>query len=191
MKNHESETTWQPIETAPKDGTYVLLYQPDEGGSYVGKDHGSGYMFAGCFERDKWYCTEYTAFEKAPTYWMPLPEKPQATKLDEILEKANTKVDFFGFRITDGKGFHIAFHNGWTISVQFGSGSYIAKNSERRFEVADFSDENQIKRGAEGSPDAEIMIFTPDGVEYDEETPVGYQTPEQFADLVAMIRSKP
>jgi hypothetical protein len=28
------------------------------------------------------------------------------------------------FDITNGKGFHMTFANGWTISVQFGGGSY-------------------------------------------------------------------
>lgn len=28
------------------------------------------------------------------------------------------------FDITDGKGFHIKFENGWTVSVQFGRGNY-------------------------------------------------------------------
>ena len=28
------------------------------------------------------------------------------------------------FTITQGKGFHIAFANGWTVSVQFGKGNY-------------------------------------------------------------------
>ena len=31
-----------------------------------------------------------------------------------------------GFKITHGKGFHITFENGWTISVQFGFGNYCA-----------------------------------------------------------------
>ncbi len=69
-------TGWQPIETAPKDGTHILLYQPVEGGSYVGKDIPDSYMFVGCFERGKWFCTEYTAFDKMPTHWMELPECP-------------------------------------------------------------------------------------------------------------------
>ena len=29
-----------------------------------------------------------------------------------------------GFQICDDKGFHITFENGWTVSVQFGSGNY-------------------------------------------------------------------
>lgn len=29
-----------------------------------------------------------------------------------------------GFAITQRKGFHITFDNGWTVSVQFGKGNY-------------------------------------------------------------------
>lgn len=29
-----------------------------------------------------------------------------------------------GFKITSGKGFHITFENGWTVSIQFGYGNY-------------------------------------------------------------------
>lgn len=28
------------------------------------------------------------------------------------------------FKITDNKGFHITFENGWTVSVQWGAGNY-------------------------------------------------------------------
>ncbi len=28
------------------------------------------------------------------------------------------------FRITEAKGFHVTFENGWTVSVQFGAGNY-------------------------------------------------------------------
>jgi len=93
------------------------------------------------------------------------------------------------FKITQGKGFHITFSNGWKISTQFGPGCYIERNN--RIEIQDFSPEGQRRWGEEGSPDAEIMIFPPEGQKYDEENPVGYQSPEDFADLIAMIRSKP
>lgn len=93
-----------------------------------------------------------------------------------------------GFCITDGKGFHIRFKNGWLISTQFGPGSYIAK---RDHGLGDFSEEGNRKAGEEGSPDAEIMVFPPIGVTYEEETPAGWQTPEQFAALVADISSRP
>ena len=92
------------------------------------------------------------------------------------------------FKITQGKGFQITFKNGWMISTQFGPGSYIEK---RRMELGDFSEEGHRKAGEEGSIDAEIMVFPPEGKDYEQETPVGWQTPEQFATLVADISSRP
>ncbi len=63
---------WQPIETAPKDGTWVLLYTA------------SG-IVEGCWSYGAWvngpiYCTYDgaggPAFESRPTHWMPIPPGP-------------------------------------------------------------------------------------------------------------------
>lgn len=63
---------WQPIETAPKDGSNIILGCPT-------------YVDAGYWEADGWalypddsaphtdYCVR---FHPAPTHWMPLPEPP-------------------------------------------------------------------------------------------------------------------
>lgn len=65
--------TWQPIETAPKDGTRILCYFPDESAfkiltvvwGYYGwrldPDGGTEFEFP---------------IEGKPTHWTPLPEKP-------------------------------------------------------------------------------------------------------------------
>lgn len=37
-------------------------------------------------------------------------------------------------KITDAKGFHMTFANGWTISVQFGSGNYSSNYKLRSFD---------------------------------------------------------
>lgn len=70
-------TKWQPIATAPKDGTRILLFQPKGDGEdstrtvaeaawldYVPEE--SGWCMA---EGDVWLC---------PTHWMPLPDAPEA-----------------------------------------------------------------------------------------------------------------
>lgn len=66
--------TWQPIETAPKDGTYVLAWQKESETPYVAQ-----------FIMNKWITDSdnfndpnryFTSFCK-PTYWMPLPEPPK------------------------------------------------------------------------------------------------------------------
>jgi Protein of unknown function (DUF551) len=69
---------WQPIETAPKDGTDVLLYLPDADppvrlGRYVAQGvtrSGHWFSYAGRVKspRDR---------EIVPSHWMPLPEAPR------------------------------------------------------------------------------------------------------------------
>lgn len=65
---------WQPIETAPKDGTAILAvikgfqpvvveYDPDVGWWYGGDD----------VPDDDWYSMP---FQYEPTHWMPLPPAP-------------------------------------------------------------------------------------------------------------------
>lgn len=58
---------WQPIETAPRDGTHFLTYRPDriqeawwKSDSELG---GFGFTYAGY---------------SFPTHWMPLPKPPIA-----------------------------------------------------------------------------------------------------------------
>jgi hypothetical protein len=54
---------WQPIETAPKDGTRLFLWSPDLG------------YHAGHWENAQW--KTLTGFNAGgPTHWMPLPERP-------------------------------------------------------------------------------------------------------------------
>ena len=69
---------WQPIETAPKDGTTVLLYCQ---GSFLPGP--APFMQAGAWgfwhsgnpnhQRDCWIADEPVD----PTHWMPLPEPPE------------------------------------------------------------------------------------------------------------------
>lgn len=67
---------WQPIETAPKDGTWVLLYQ----GEHVFQ----GYWFNIIEGHERWAdhsasgCGGYV--EAMPTHWMPLPPAPKPQK---------------------------------------------------------------------------------------------------------------
>lgn len=66
---------WKPIETAPKDGTIVLL----------GWDDDCHIPSVGCFNVNKglWYCDRQWRWEDGhmkecpPTHWMPLPEPPK------------------------------------------------------------------------------------------------------------------
>ncbi len=70
-------TEWQPIETAPKDGQYVLLYGPN----LSRRPHGQ--VVAAYFEYqiEYWHVEDgkfgpYPLRGPAPTHWMPLPEPP-------------------------------------------------------------------------------------------------------------------
>jgi hypothetical protein len=65
------------------------------------------------------------------------------------------------FRITSGKGFHMAFENGWTISVQFGTGNYC---DNRTYEL--YTPEEDRRVGRDGSLTAEIAAWGADGERY-------------------------
>lgn len=69
-------TDWQPIETAPKDGTEILLYfrfGHIENGSFV-KDR-LGYGQWNTFYRT--HCSSRWETPYEPSHWMPLPTPPK------------------------------------------------------------------------------------------------------------------
>lgn len=57
---------WHPIETAPKDGTDVLLSSP----------HWHGDVVVGCWSFEGWRDRD-DSDKLAPTHWMPLPAAPE------------------------------------------------------------------------------------------------------------------
>lgn len=71
---------WQPIETAPKDGTEVLIYYPEWGNK-------KNVVFAAEYDIGRpgmeevegtWYVFHYGPKPAAPpTHWMPLPPPPK------------------------------------------------------------------------------------------------------------------
>ena len=90
------------------------------------------------------------------------------------------------FRVTRNKGFQMVFENGWTISVQFGYGSYCDnRNHLDGFEFA--KDLNAVQ-----SSNAEIAIWSGDGagnwyVFENGDTVLGHQTPDQVAEWIAKV----
>lgn len=60
----EQRTKWQPIETAPRDGTPVLLWGP------------WGEVGMWCYSHPIGWNDGYEALMHPPTHWMPLPEAP-------------------------------------------------------------------------------------------------------------------
>jgi hypothetical protein len=75
MAETETSTVWHPIETAPRDGTIVLLYSPARGDTP--RDHYGPGQFDACDPvmccQGRW---EHELFGD-PTHWMPLPELPR------------------------------------------------------------------------------------------------------------------
>lgn len=59
---------WQPIETAPKDGTDILVYHPERAEQFV------CYFLGGL-----WMFSVDDALATNPTHWQPLPTPPPAT----------------------------------------------------------------------------------------------------------------
>lgn len=77
---------WQPIETAPRDGTYIILYSPKEISICAWKLWNKARLK---YEEDQYTWLRYygnSIFyyfwdEKSikPTHWMPLPEPPKGS----------------------------------------------------------------------------------------------------------------
>ena len=71
---------WQPIETAPKDGTNILLTNGRQGVcGYWGEWRQSAFLR----QRDNW-CSYWLVQEcgTQPTHWMSLPEPPANPRSD-------------------------------------------------------------------------------------------------------------
>jgi len=67
---------WKKIDSAPKDGTKVLGYDPED----------NGYISVMYFQprwNEGWISADYDAVQFNPTHWMPLPPRPLT---DEELE---------------------------------------------------------------------------------------------------------
>ncbi len=65
----EPVSAWQPIETAPKDGTSVLGY-------WLGGQHDCA-IHATKFHRGRWWEPNEDYPQSPPTHWQPLPEAPK------------------------------------------------------------------------------------------------------------------
>jgi hypothetical protein len=79
-----------------------------------------------------------------------------------------------------GKGFHIRFNNGWTVSVQFGAGNYC--DHYGRFEIS-----ASWYRGEART--AEIAAWDIEGNNYSfgDDTVAGYRTPAEVLEFMNTI----
>lgn len=62
--------TWQPISTAPKDGTQVLV-------AWLSANRRGWMIRVSHFNGEHWSCRKYP-WLPGPTQWRPLPEPPAA-----------------------------------------------------------------------------------------------------------------
>ena len=62
------DSDWRPVESAPKDGTSIMLYDPD----FTREGHTG--QFIGDYDYG-WY-SEYYDWALEPTHWMPLNPSP-------------------------------------------------------------------------------------------------------------------
>lgn len=73
----KTKTDWQPIETAPKDGAEILLFEQTVSGPFyrVGYWEESGQNVHNGNEEEGWSLADegYTGCIE-PTHWMPLPD---------------------------------------------------------------------------------------------------------------------
>jgi hypothetical protein len=69
--------TWQPIETAPRDGTMVLVYDPHEDGIWQ--------VTTDFYANSK--ATRSYGWLGKPSHWMPLPPPPATTDAEAFLAR--------------------------------------------------------------------------------------------------------
>ena len=87
LQRHSSEFAqcqqqWQPIETAPKDGSDILLYWPLDGlhpnfaRTKIGYWHHRGEWV--------WQDRAFRTYSEEPTHWMPLPTAPALSNTSTV-----------------------------------------------------------------------------------------------------------
>ena len=59
---------WRAMDGAPRDGTYVLVWRPDEGDG-----HHEAHVGIDCYLDSSWYRSRRN---QQPTHWQPLPSPP-------------------------------------------------------------------------------------------------------------------
>lgn len=71
---------WQPIETAPRDGSAVLLYQKKPHAEVARYESDTNEIEVGFYSEEGWRVFGFHGDESerdfAPTHWMPLPQPP-------------------------------------------------------------------------------------------------------------------
>ena len=99
------------------------------------------------------------------------------------------------FRVFANKGFQIVFSNGYEISCMFGGGNY-ASNRERLDLTMGLPLQDTRNGAGLESEDCEIAVYDPKGHGVDgwpncHYGVAGWQSPDQFANLVAWVMQQP
>jgi hypothetical protein len=94
-------------------------------------------------------------------------------------------------KVTGGKGFQMTFANGWTVSVQWGSGNY----SDHYSRIArDGESWENVERsvGEQGSKTAEIAAWDASKTWYNfgGDLVKGYVSADEVAEFIHLIASK-
>lgn len=78
-----NQTDWQPIETAPRDGTPILVFDPTrpdhrelDGKIYDNPRYAISYYRTWYPPNSQWMWGNRNSSECSPTHWMPLPPIP-------------------------------------------------------------------------------------------------------------------
>lgn len=80
---HKSAGSWRPIESAPRDGTGILVKLPDSDMPHTAKFWRGSWTVA-------WDHSELKGWD-APTHWMPIPELPSDSLLSKTLTEGEQR----------------------------------------------------------------------------------------------------
>lgn len=70
----QQNTQWQPAETAPKDGSHFIAYDPGAGPLFTMHWNGNEFM------------PEYERWTGEFTHWMPIPDAPPEEAIEQVRE---------------------------------------------------------------------------------------------------------
>ena len=91
------------------------------------------------------------------------------------------------FSNSEGKGFHLTFDNGWTISVQFSGGHY-CDNKEESY---DFAKRRILDGRTMSSSNAEIAVWRKNGglIFLENDNVRGWTTTDEVAQVIHKLRT--
>jgi hypothetical protein len=104
---------------------------------------------------------------------------------------ANIQRNVIMFKITSGKGFHLSFSNGHTISVQFGYGNYCDNYNVRKPNAEELTSSSDAEIMVWDSEGKNIPTLQKDGTIPDHGYVVGDCSPEYVAKVIAWVSQLP